>query len=87
MLVASTGTWSNSPTSFAFQWLRCPQSGGQSDGSDCAPIASATTNAYALTNTEVGSTVRVRVTATNADGSAAAASNATAVIQGPRPGP
>ena len=53
VLVASTGTWSNSPTSFAFQWLRCPQSGGQSDGSDCAPIASATTNAYALTNTKI----------------------------------
>ena len=87
VLTATTGSWSNSPTSFAFQWLRCPPSGGQSDGSDCSPIASGTTSTYALTGTEVGSTIRVRVTATNADGSAAAASNATAVVQGPRPGP
>jgi hypothetical protein len=79
-LTATTGTWANSPTSFTFQWLRCPASGGQPDGSDCAPIAFATSSAYTLSSSDVGFTIRVRVTATNADGSASAASNATNIV-------
>ncbi len=80
-LTATTGSWSNNPTSFAFQWLRCPQSGGQGDGSDCALIAGATANSYALAAADVGFTIRVRVTATNADGSASAASNPSSIVQ------
>jgi hypothetical protein len=80
-LTATTGTWSNNPTSFTFQWLRCPASGGQPDGSDCAPIAFATSSAYTLSSSDVGFTIRVRVTASNADGSASAASNATDVVK------
>ena len=80
-LAATTGTWSNDPTSFAFQWLRCPQSGGQGDGSDCGQIAGATTSTYTLAGDDVGFTIRVRVTATNADGSASAASNPSSIVQ------
>ena len=79
-LTATQGTWSNSPTSFAFQWVRCPSSGGLPDGSDCAVIGGATTQAYVVSSGDNGSRLRVRVTASNADGSAAAASNATAVV-------
>ena len=79
-LSASTGTWSNTPTTYAYQWLRCPASGGAADGSDCPAIASATTNAYTLAPDDVGFRPRVKVTATNADGSASAVSNATDVI-------
>lgn len=37
-LTATQGTWSGDPTSYVYQWVRCPPSGGASDGSDCAVI-------------------------------------------------
>jgi hypothetical protein len=86
-LSATEGTWSNAPTSFAYQWLRCPSSGGAADGSDCATIGGATTTAYVVAAGDVGSRLRVRVTATNPDGSAAAASNATELVTATAPGP
>src|SRR5687767_8859104 len=69
-LTASEGQWSGSPTSFAYQWVRCPASGGNPDGSDCAVIGGATTQAYVVSSADAGSRLRVRVTASNADGSA-----------------
>ena len=86
-LVATQGQWSNSPTSFAYQWVRCPSSGGNATGSDCAAIGGATTQAYQVAAADLGQRLRVRVTATNADGSATAASNATAIIQAAAPPP
>jgi hypothetical protein len=71
--------------SFAYRWLRCPQDGGAADGSNCAPIGGATDNTYRLRDADVGVRIRVRVTATNADGSDAAASNPTAIVQGSAP--
>jgi len=82
-LTAHRGTWSGSnPMSFAYRWLRCPTDGGASDGSNCAPIGGATGTTYRLRDADVGIRIRVRVTATNADGSDAAASNPTGVVQG-----
>jgi hypothetical protein len=86
-LTASQGTWSNSPTRFAYQWVRCPASGGAPDGSDCAAIGGATTNAYVLASPDAGSRLRARVTATNADGSATAASGATDTVREQTPSP
>jgi hypothetical protein len=86
-LTATAGTWSNDPTSFAYQWVRCPSSGGASDGSDCAAIGGATTTAYVVAAADVGSRLRVRVTASNADGPATAASNATELVTATQPGP
>jgi hypothetical protein len=80
-LTATQGTWSNSPASFAFQWVRCPASGGNPTGSDCAAIGGATTTSYVLAAADVGSRLRVRVTATNPDGSATAASGATDTVR------
>lgn len=74
-LSASDGTWSNAPTSFSYQWLRC--NGG---GNSCASIPGATGKTYVLTAADVGQTLRVRVTATNADGSASAQSDQTAAV-------
>ena len=82
-LTATQGTWSGStPMTFAYRWLRCPTDGGAPDGSNCAPIGSATSNDYRVRDADVGLRLRVRVTATNADGSDRATSNPTAIIQG-----
>jgi hypothetical protein len=74
-LTASDGTWSNSPTSFAYQWLRC-----NPGGNACASVASGTQKTYTLVGADAGRTIRVRVTATNADGSSSAQSDQTAVV-------
>ena len=86
-LLATQGQWSNSPTSFAYQWVQCPSTGGNPTGSDCAAIGGATTQAYQVVAADLGRRLRVRVTATNPDGSATAASNATAIIQAAPPPP
>jgi len=86
-LVATQGQWSNSPTQFRFQWVRCPTSGGNPTGSDCATIGGATNQAYVLVAADQGRRMRVRVTASNAAGSATSASNATGVVQAAAPPP
>jgi hypothetical protein len=84
LLTASTGTWSGSPTVYAFQWRRC-----DSSGASCASIAGATGQVYSPMSADVGSTLRVAVTAANAGGSATAESAATATVaaQPQAPGP
>jgi hypothetical protein len=79
-LIATDGTWSNSPTSFARQWVRCPSSGGAADGSDCAAITGAATSSYVVASGDVGFTLRIRVTGSNSDGAQTVASNHTAVV-------
>lgn len=87
-LTGSDGTWSNSPTSFSRQWMRCPASGGAADASDCAAIGGATTASYVVAAGDVGSRLRFRVIASNADGpGTAAASNATDTVTATAPGP
>ena len=75
MLSASAGTWTGHPTSFAYQWRDCDAS-----GANCLDIAGATDATHVLQPSDVGSTLRVVVTATSAGGSAAAASQPTAVV-------
>jgi len=74
-LTANEGTWSNAPTSFAYQWLRC--NGG---GNSCANVANGTQKTYTLVGADSGKTMRVRVSATNADGSSSAQSAQTAAV-------
>jgi hypothetical protein len=74
-LTASDGSWSNTPTSFAYQWRRC--NGG---GNNCADVANGTLKTYTLVGADAGHTMRVRVTATNADGSNSADSAQTAQV-------
>jgi Cellulase (glycosyl hydrolase family 5)/Ig domain of plant-specific actin-binding protein len=74
-LTGSTGTWTGSPTSYGYQWQRCNSTGGT-----CAAVAGATSSTYALTSTDVGSTMRVLVSATNAGGTATALSAQTPVV-------
>ena len=75
-LSATTGTWTGSPTiTYAFQWQSC-----DALGAACQPISGATNSTYVLTSDEVGGTVKVVVTATNAAGSAQAGSAASAIV-------
>jgi hypothetical protein len=75
-LTASPGEWSGTPPlSFHYQWLRCGPS-----GSLCTAIPGATTSAYRVSAADLGLTLRVQVTASNAAGVAAAASLPTAVV-------
>jgi hypothetical protein len=80
MLTATTGEWSNGPTSFVFEWRRCPANGGFGDASNCTVIAGATSGTYLLVGADVGATIRVRVRALNADGPGTKASNATDLV-------
>lgn len=74
-LTANNGTWSNTPTSFTYQWQRCA-----SDGFTCGNITGATSKTYKLVTADVGHTVRVAVTATNTDGKSTAFSASTGVV-------
>jgi streptogramin lyase len=75
-LSASTGAWRGAPQiSYAYQWLRC-----NSSGQACAPIEGASTREYKLTGADLGTTVRVTVTASNPAGSRQASSAASAEI-------
>jgi hypothetical protein len=83
-LTASRGRWNGTePISYQFRWVRCGAGGGRPDGSDCGLIIGATGSRYQVASADVGSRLRVRVTATNADGSTTVASNPTAVVVGP----
>jgi hypothetical protein len=74
-LTAHNGGWANSPTSFAYQWQRCAP-----DGSGCSDITGATKQTYSLASADVDHTIRVGVTASNADGQSSASSAVTKLI-------
>jgi hypothetical protein len=74
-LSTSNGSWSNSSSSYAYQWEDC-----SSSGSSCANISGATGSSYTLVGSDVGDTIRSVVTATNSAGSASASSAATGQV-------
>jgi len=74
-LTASNGTWSNTPTSFGYQWRRCA-----SDGTACGDITGASKQTYDPVTADIGRTLRVAVTASNADGKGSATSDPTDVV-------
>ncbi len=83
-LTTSRGRWTGTePISYEFRWVRCGPSGGRPDGSDCGLIIGATRSRYDIASADVGSRLRARVTATNAEGSTTVASNPTPVVVGP----
>ena len=76
-LTVSPGTWTGAtPITYVYQWQRCNATGGS-----CAPSGGTTTQTTTVpTAADVGSTLRVTVTATNAGGTGSATSAPTAVI-------
>lgn len=81
-LSATTGSWSGSPTSYAYQWQDCDTS-----GANCAAVAGATSSSYTAQTNDVGFRLRVAVTATNSGGSSIANSAATATVAAAPPPP
>jgi hypothetical protein len=75
-LTGATGSWaSTTAVTYTYQWQRCNAQGGA-----CADISGSTGSTYTAQTADVGSTLRVRVTARNQDGSTAATSAQTAVV-------
>jgi hypothetical protein len=80
-LTAERGWWSGQDavaTSYAYRWQRC-----SAQGADCQDIAGADDLTYRVTDADVGSTLRLSVTATNSGGTATAASQPTIVVPQP----
>lgn len=79
-LTASTGSWTNSPANFGYQWSRCDAA-----AANCSGISNAVANEYLLATGDIGSRLSVTVTATNAAGSDSATATATALVTAPVP--
>jgi hypothetical protein len=78
-LTANSGSWNGTtPISYAYQWRRCGTA-----GSSCSSISGENSSTYKLKGVDHGTTLRVRVTARNSDGSAQIESAQTAVITNP----
>jgi streptogramin lyase len=73
---ATTGTWKNGVTGYAYQWRRCNASGGE-----CVDISGATGTTYTPVTADVAHSLVVKVTATNGGGSASASSAATQTVK------
>ena len=66
LLAADVGIWSGLPSGYTYQWELCDGA-----GANCADIAGATDAAYTPVTGDAGSTLRVKVVATNGNGSSA----------------
>lgn len=78
LVIAKDGEWAGTnPMTFTYQWQRCNAAGA------CADIANATAKAYRVATADVGSRLRVRVSARNADGTAAEATAQTPAVVPP----
>ena len=76
-LTATNGEWTGTaPIKYIYRFLRCDK-----DGADCFAGGTTTQKTYKLVKQDVGNTIRVRVIASNADGSTTATSAPTAVIR------
>jgi hypothetical protein len=75
LLTAGVGSWSNGPTGYGYQWRRCDAA-----GNGCVDLVGATAGSYTLVAADLNATVRVRVTASNAGGSASAESAASGLV-------
>lgn len=74
-LTATAGTWKNGPAKLAYQWQRCDAA-----GANCVAIPGATALTYVVQAADVGATLRVTETATNAIGTVTASSLQTAAV-------
>ena len=82
-LTANPGTWDGTPTiTYEYQWQRCDAA-----GANCVDIPGETGSTYTLTPADVGSTIRVLVTAVNDAGSSAPSASAPSATSPSSPRP
>jgi hypothetical protein len=81
VLTVTSGDWAGDAT-FTFQWQRCEQA-----ATPCTDVAGATAETYAVSEADVGSSLRVAVTATNRFGTTTVPSAPTAAVEAPPPPP
>ena len=78
-LTGGHGSWTGAANIiYSYQWKRCNTSGGS-----CSPITGATESDYSQSTADIGSTLRLTVTAGNGGGQTTATSAATAVVATP----
>jgi hypothetical protein len=86
-LTGTNGSWTGNPTTFKYNWRRCPPDGGQGAG-NCEGIIDGPSNTYVLQPNDSGFTIRLQVKAWDAENDkGVATSNATAKITGQGVGP
>lgn len=75
-LTADAGTWANGVRTFAYQWQTCDTA-----GATCVDVSGANGKVYGVRTADLGSTIRVQVTATNLVGTSTATSDRTEVVK------
>jgi fibronectin type 3 domain-containing protein len=73
----STGTWSPTPTSFAYQWQRSTDS-----GATWTNIGTATTSSYSVAGSDLGAEIRTSVSANNSYGTTTVATAPVTIASG-----
>ena len=74
-LTESHGKWTESPSSYIDQWEDCDSKGGS-----CLPISGANSQSYTVAESDVGHTMVLQETATNAAGSSSPAASAPTAL-------
>jgi hypothetical protein len=75
LLTEGHGSWTHDPTRFRYQWEACNAS-----GADCSAILDATSQAYLISHSDLGHTIRVQEVATNVSGSSGPATSAPTAL-------
>jgi len=75
IVTTTDGVWTGATNPFTYEWIRV-----SADGSSFAVISGQTQNTYTLTQSDVGSVVESRVTASNQNGSVQQISGSSPVI-------
>jgi hypothetical protein len=73
----SNGSWSGSPTKYAYQWSRCNATG---DRQGCVTIPGATSQSYVIQKADANHTLKADVHATNAEGTGTADTKGSGVV-------
>jgi hypothetical protein len=81
-LTGTSGTWSGTGPTFAYQWRRCDGSGAA-----CVDIAGATAKTYTVTAGDQGTTIRIQVTASNSAGVSTSTSSQSSLVGAPPTAP
>jgi Tol biopolymer transport system component len=81
LLIADHGVWRGTlEIHFDYLWKRCDSAGRR-----CSAISGAEEGSYTPRRADIGSTIRLQVSATNSWGSVSASSDPTAIVPGPAP--